>query len=127
MSNFDWFYVFVAFNAALLLLLAMNVSRVRMREKIAHGDGGNIAMKAAIRAHGNGIEFVPMYGLVILALCMVQTPASWLAPLVVGFSVGRVLHAIGMLTTAMQARRLGAGLTFALMLAAVVVLAITIL
>jgi hypothetical protein len=124
MDNFTWFYGFVAFNAALLVLLAMNVSRVRMRERIAHGDGDNIALKAAIRAHGNGIEFVPVYGLVVLALCMNQTPASWIAPLVVGFSLGRVLHAIGMLTAAMQARRLGAGLTFSLMLAAVVLLVV---
>jgi hypothetical protein len=122
MDNFIWFYVFVAFNAALLLLLAMNVSRVRMRERIAHGDGGNIAMKAAIRAHGNGIEFVPIFGLVILALCMNQTPNNWVAGLVIAFSLGRVLHAIGMLTTAMQARRMGAGLTFSLMLAATVLL-----
>ncbi len=127
MDNFIWFYAFVAFNAALLLLLAMNVSRVRMRERVAHGDGGNIALKAAIRAHGNGIEFVPMYGLLILALCMTQTPPSWVAGLVLAFSAGRVLHAIGMLTTAMQARRIGAGLSYSLMLAGVVVLSINII
>lgn len=119
MADYFWFSVFVFANVLLLTLLGINVSRVRISERIAHGDGGNVVLKKAIRAHGNGIEHVMVYALAILALQLVQAPVAWLATLVCVFTLARVLHAWGMLAVNFPARRVGAGLTFLLEIVAV--------
>lgn len=119
MADYFWFSVFVFANVLLLTVLGINVSRVRIRERIAHGDGGNVLLKKAIRAHGNGVEHVMVFALAVLALALVQAPAAWQASLVCLFTLARVLHAWGMLAVNFPARRVGAGLTFLLELVAV--------
>ncbi|RMF19572.1 MAG: hypothetical protein D6758_01785 [Gammaproteobacteria bacterium] len=99
-------------NGALLLLLALNVSRVRIQEKIAYGDGDNKRMKAAIRAHANGIEQVPLFLLLVLALEILGFNGLWLTGLVVAFTLSRVLHAHGMLASNFMTRRVGATVTY---------------
>lgn len=109
-----WFYLFTALNIILLTLLATNVSRVRIQERIPNGDGDNVALKRAIRAHGNGVEHVGIFGLLILALCFTRSAPALLGTLVIGFTLARVAHAWGMLGGPFNARRLGATLTFLL-------------
>lgn len=114
MPSLFWFYLFTALNIILLTLLAVNVSRVRMQERIPNGDGDNVAMKRAIRAHGNGVEHVGIFGLLILALCFTRSAPALLGTLVIGFTLARVAHAWGMLGGPFDARRLGAAATFLL-------------
>ena len=113
-ADFTWFSIFVALNTLLLLLLSLNISRLRIINKIANGDGDNKTLRQAIRAHGNGIEHTPIYGLAILALSFLQLGTSWLATLVLAFTVARLLHAYGMLFKHFNARRVGSSLTFLL-------------
>jgi len=108
MTQHFWFNLFVFLNVALLIILAMNISRIRIKEKIANGDGGNVIMKKAIRAHGNGVEHVMVAGLTVLALEFGQAPAAFMATVVLGFSVSRILHAYGMLAPNFNSRRAGA-------------------
>lgn len=112
MSVSLWFGVFVAFNVILLVLLAINVSRLRIVKKVAQGDGGDVTIKAAIRAHVNGVENVPIFALVLLALEFSHTSETLIAGLVVVFCVARLAHAVGMLTRFFNFRRVGAGLTY---------------
>lgn len=95
--SFYWFSLFIAANALLLLVLALNVSLVRRRHKIANGDGGEPTLNRAIRAHANGIEYVPIFGLLLLALSVQLAADLSLGVLVLGFTLGRVMHALGML------------------------------
>lgn len=111
-SDYFWFELFVAINVLIVTLLAFNVSRVRLREQVSLGDGGNPALRKAIRAHANGVEHVAMFGLVVLALELTAGPAGLTGTLVAVFILGRLLHPVGMLGPTWQARRLGAGLTF---------------
>lgn len=122
MHDFFWFNAFVAFNVLLLTLLGINVSRVRVREQVANGDGDKPALRQAIRAHANGIENVTLFGLVLLALSVSRVPAAGMATLVILFSLARLLHAHGMLARNFTFRRIGAALTFTLELAAVALL-----
>lgn len=122
MHDFLWFKLYVIFNAGLVTLLACNVSRLRIRERVANGDGGLRVLKQAMRAHGNGVEHVTIFGLLVLALCVTPLPAHTLATLVCTFSLGRLAHAGGMLGAHFNARRLGAGLTYLAELAAVALL-----
>ena len=112
MTDHYWFSLFVFLNASMLILLAMNISRLRIQQKVANGDGGNVIVKKAIRAHGNGVEHVMVAGLIVLALVFGETPEWYMATMVLGFSVARIVHAVGMLRPHFNARRAGAGATY---------------
>ena len=86
-----------AFNLALMVLLGINVSRMRIKTGVIAGTGDNAELERAMRAHGNNIEYVPglLVGMVLLAL--VQSPV-WLLHTVGGvLFLGRLLQADGML------------------------------
>jgi uncharacterized membrane protein YecN with MAPEG domain len=107
-----WFVLYVALNALLVTLLALNVSRNRMKHGVANGDGGKTEMKAAIRAHGNAVEHVSVFALVVLALEFAAAPGALLGTLVLGFTASRLMHAASILGSAFQLRRAAAGLTY---------------
>jgi len=120
MDNFFWFSLLIAINSLLVLLLAMNVSRLRIKHKISLGDGGNKCLMAAIRAHCNALEQLPIFAIVMIALTYLGASKTLLAPLVIGFTLARIFHAYGMLYRVFIARRIGAGFTYIFQLIAVV-------
>ena len=122
MENYFWFSIFVAANSTILFLLAMNVSLLRLKLKISVGDGGDKRMLYAMRAHSNGIEQVPIFGLTILALTLLQTSGTMLAILVLIFTVSRILHGYGMAFKFFIGRRIGAALTYFLQVFGIFVL-----
>jgi len=121
-TTFAWFAIFVALNTLLLLVLGLNISRLRISQKIPYGDGDYRPMMQAIRAHGNGVEHTTIYGMAILAMTLMQVDSGWVATMVLTFTGARMLHAYGMLYKAFTARRIGAGITFLLQGISVVVL-----
>ena len=112
MQNFYWFAVCVAANGFLLLLLTVNVSRLRIKHRISYGDGGNKQLMTAIRVHGNGTEQVPVFALVILALSFLDATSWLISSLVISFTLSRLVHAIGMLGRRPELRRAGAAITY---------------
>ncbi len=93
--------VCTAILGALVFLLGFNVSRVRG----ATGRAGGSQMPTdpadrlliAIRAHGNAIEYIPT--LIVLFLLVAARTPGWVAvPLIVGATLARLGHAVGMLT-----------------------------
>ncbi|RKH58620.1 MAPEG family protein [Corallococcus llansteffanensis] len=86
-----------ALNALLTIGLGVNVSRVRTKLKVFRGDGGNAGLIAAIRAHGNNVEHVPLA--LILLLLAELCGGNSVALHVFGGAllVGRLVHAFGML------------------------------
>jgi len=123
MSSYWWFQMFVCLNAGLVTLLALNISRLRMREKVSNGDGDKLVLKKAIRAHGNGVEHVTIFGLCVLALEAGAASAPLLGTLVLGFTLSRVAHAAGMLVGHFNIRRVAAGVTYLFEIVAVSALA----
>ncbi|MGB0959900.1 MAG: MAPEG family protein [Halocynthiibacter sp.] len=78
---------------ALLLILTSRVISVRRHDKIALGDGGNESLQKRLRAHGNAMEQIPIF-LIILGLCEASSGSNWnLGAISVVFITGRVLHA----------------------------------
>jgi hypothetical protein len=59
--------LYVGLFGLMLIFLSLRVSFVRRDERIALGDGDNIALRRRIRAQGNFIEFVPI-ALLLLVL-----------------------------------------------------------
>jgi len=54
----------------LLLVLTVNVTRLRFKEEVAVGVGESVGLERAVRAHGNAAEAVPplLTGLGAMAL-----------------------------------------------------------
>ena len=50
---------YLAVLALLYTVLAVQVGRLRQRDRAAFGDNGSLALRSAIRAHANFIEYVP--------------------------------------------------------------------
>ena len=98
----------------MLIALAVQAIRARMRAKVPIGDGGDKALSLAIRAHGNFTEYAPM-GLILLALVEIQgAPVLALHLLGALLVLGRAAHAWGLTreNSLHPARGIGMMLTF---------------
>ena len=80
----------------LMLILKMNVGRVRTAEKITFGDGNNEALQRAIRVQGNAVEDVPVVLIGLFGLAFLDAPVLLIHGLGAAFLLGRVLRAIGL-------------------------------
>jgi len=106
-------------NLGLTLLLALNVTRHRMKEGISTGRGNSQSLERAIRAHGNNTEYVPGALLGILILVALGYSSLIINLLGASLLVARFCHAHGIqqLEVALpKTRVLGNVLTWALYL-----------
>ena len=115
------FFICAGLIGALAVLLTLHVGRIRTRKKISLGDGGDPEMVAAIRAHGNLIEFAP---LCLLIIWLLNGPFGHRTIAVMGIIllVSRVLHAGGMLGLIPMGRTAGAAGTTVLLAVASIML-----
>ena len=82
--------------ALLYLVLGLQVSRLRRGHRVLFGDGDNIKLRSAIRAHANFIEYVPIIVLMVAILEMSGMPALRVHLLMGALLVARLLHPLGM-------------------------------
>ena len=122
MQDYYWFIIFIAANSTMLLLFSINVSRLRLKQKVAWGDSGDKALMKAIRVHANGTEQVPIYALIMLSLVFTGASNNILSALVIIFTLSRIIHAYGMLGKKPILRQAGAAVTYASQCAAVIAL-----
>jgi uncharacterized membrane protein YecN with MAPEG domain len=90
--------LYAGLNILLILALSMNVVSNRRRAKISLGAGGDPALETACRAHGNAIEYAlpGLAGLIVLT--MMSTDVLVIHGLGIMLTLGRLLHAFGLLT-----------------------------
>ncbi|WP_027830034.1 MAPEG family protein [Marinobacter sp. HL-58] len=89
--------VFAAVLGLLLIVLSILVSRFRLKYKKNLGVTDDRDFEAAVRAHGNLVEYAPL-GLIMLAIAELNGVASGLVYWTgMAFVVGRILHAFGMI------------------------------
>lgn len=104
------FFVCAGLLGLLAVSLTASVGRLRTKKKIFLGDGGDPEMLAAIRAHGNFMEFVPLC--LVLIYVVSDFYGFWtVAILSLVLLISRVLHAGGLLGFIPLGRILGAGAT----------------
>lgn len=88
--------IFAAAAALVNLWLAIRCGRVRSKEGISHGDGGNPLLARRMRAQLNFAENVPVVLVLVLALELAGAHALTLHILAALFIIARILHALGM-------------------------------
>ncbi len=106
----------------LVFLLGANVSRERRSVAVTQHEAEadpKSALRKAIRAHGNCIEYVPMLSLMIIAigLAIPVLLSWWIAALMLAAVASRYIHAAGILTggsvyEANTLKRIGAAGTY---------------
>jgi uncharacterized membrane protein YecN with MAPEG domain len=107
-----WTAVYGGILGLLTILLAGNVSRLRMKHKAPWGDKGNHELIGAIRAHGNAAEFIPLF-LVLFLVWELQGTSDNMLALVGGlFVAARLAHAYGMIAVHRMARQYSAGVSY---------------
>lgn len=82
--------------AIINIWLSLRIGKVRMGEKIIHGDGGNELLLRRMRAQSNFIENTPLALILIAAIELAGKGGVWLAPVAGAFILGRVAHGLGM-------------------------------
>ncbi len=108
------FYVCAGLLGLLAVSLTVSVGRLRGKKRIFLGDGGDPEMLAAIRAHGNFMEFVPLC--LILIYVVSDFYGFWtVAILSLALLAGRLLHAGGILGFIPMGRTVGAATTVVLL------------
>lgn len=87
--------LYAGLSALLYLALSVQVIRVRIRQQVMQGDGGDKVMMKAMRTHANCGEYMPI-SLILLLLVELQGAPMWAVhTLGTMFIAGRLMHAIG--------------------------------
>lgn len=111
--------------ALLLIALSLNVSRLRMRNQVAFGDGGKPDLVKAMRAHGNSLEQSLLF-IVLLYLGEVsgQIGGPLTAALGFAFIMLRLLYCAGLFARLLLLRQVSHALTMLVLLAVTLLLLI---
>ena len=88
--------IYLAVLALLYAALAIQVARLRQRDRASFGDNGSLELRSAIRVHGNFVEYVPIIALMVAMLEMSGLPATRVHVLMGAMLVSRLLHPLGM-------------------------------
>ena len=88
--------LYAAMFGLLFVILMIAVVKLRRSLKIGFGDGGNRDLQQAIRVHGNAVECVPIFLLMLFSLELNHGAPLLLHFFGGGFLVARVAHAWGL-------------------------------
>jgi uncharacterized membrane protein YecN with MAPEG domain len=80
----------------LFAFLGLRVARVRRGNKIGFGDGDNLYLRSAIRAHAHFAEYVPIIVIMNALLEMGGASPAQMHVLLGTLTLSRVLHPFGM-------------------------------
>ena len=103
--------IYAVIATFLLFWLTMQVIKQRRSHKIALGDGGIPELKGAIGAHGNAVECIPIFLILLFVLEYNGGHLLLVHALGIVFIVGRLIHARALLSANLKHRVLGMHLT----------------
>jgi len=88
--------IYASLLACFILVLALNVIRVRRKYRIGLLDGGNEHLMRAMRLHGNAIEYIPIV-LILFVIAEANGLSIWLLHIIGISLIGcRLWHAWGL-------------------------------
>lgn len=106
------FNLYVGLSVLLVVMLAMNISRLRIKHKVANGDGNNKVVVKAIRAHMNSLEHILPFTLLLYVLQSQPISEVLFSILAFGFLGIRLLHSYSMLGSKFKLRQITAASTY---------------
>jgi len=111
-KDLNLFNLYVGLSVLLIVMLAMNISRLRIKHKVANGDGNNKVVVKAIRAHMNALEHILPFTLLLFVLQGQATSEALFSILAFGFLGNRLLHSYSMLSSKFKLRQITAASTY---------------
>jgi uncharacterized membrane protein YecN with MAPEG domain len=88
--------LYLAILALIYVVLGLQVSRLRRGNRVLFGDGDNIKLRSAIRAHANFAEYVPIIVLMVGMLEMSGMPSARVHLMMSALLLARLIHPVGM-------------------------------
>lgn len=82
--------------AIINIWLSIRIGQMRTRHKISIGDGGNEMLQRRMRAQLNFAENTPVVLILLAGVEMARLGNLWLMYVGAAYSIGRVLHGLGM-------------------------------
>lgn len=108
--------IYASLLALLIVRLSLAVIKLRRKNRVSVGDGGNEELQLAIRTHSNAVEYIPITLMLLLTLELNGAPKILIHILGVTLLVGRILHAMGLPTKDFKKRVLGMQITIYLLI-----------
>ncbi|MEI6269072.1 MAG: MAPEG family protein [Methylococcaceae bacterium] len=109
--------IYASLAVLLIVKLTLSVIKLRRKNQISVGDGGNEALQLAIRTHANALEYIPITLLLLLTLELNGAPKILIHILGFTLLVGRIFHAVGLPAKNLKRRVLGMQITIYLLIA----------
>ena len=88
--------LFAALLALMFVLLSANIVRLRFREQVSLGDGGNRDLNIAIRIQANFVEYVPFTLLLMWLLESIDLSPARVFWIGLALVLSRIFHVLGM-------------------------------
>jgi uncharacterized membrane protein YecN with MAPEG domain len=108
--------LYASLSALLIVRLTLTVIKLRRKNRISVGDGGNEELQLAIRTHANAVEYIPIALLLLLMLELNGAPKILIHLLGATLITGRIIHAIGIPAKNLKKRVLGMQITIFLLI-----------
>ncbi|MGZ4956398.1 MAG: MAPEG family protein [Methylobacter sp.] len=108
--------IYASLSALLIVRLSLGVIKLRRKNRVSVGDGGNEELHLAIRAHSNALEYIPITLMLLLTLELDGAPKILIHILGVTLLIGRILHAMGLPAKDFKKRVLGMQITIYLLI-----------
>jgi uncharacterized membrane protein YecN with MAPEG domain len=108
--------IYASLSALVIVKLAVSVIKLRRKNRVSVGDGGNEALQLAIRTHANAVEWIPISLLLLLTLELNGAPTILIHILGATLLIGRILHAMGLPAKDFKKRELGMQITIYLLI-----------
>jgi uncharacterized membrane protein YecN with MAPEG domain len=95
---------YTALSAIILIFLSIKIIQNRRASKIALGNQGDDFLHRKIRAHGNFIEYTPIFLIMLLLVEMAGLSKYFVHFFGIVFMVGRLTHAYGIMIAEVRAK-----------------------
>jgi len=108
--------IYASLSALLIVKLTLSVIKLRRKNRISVGDGGNEELQLAIRTHSNALEYISITLMLLLTLELNGAPKILIHILGATLITGRILHAMGLPAKDLKKRVLGMQITIYLLI-----------
>ena len=92
----NYLYLVTAILLFVFIALSINAAFTRRKSGLAVGEADNENLLRAVRAHGNFVEYTPMFLISLFLIDHVSKNCEYILVIGSGFILGRISHATSM-------------------------------